>query len=242
MNHRLFTINNPKTVKGEAAGWLTAILHLAPERSSGIMNVCPNASPGCVRLCLNTAGRGGIVFKSGDNPIMVARKRRVAEYHENKAEFVRKLVEEIEHWSRYAHNQGLKLAVRINGTSDLPGLARQVHKRAWHLARFYDYTKVFTAFDMNPGIDYTFSRSERNELECSLALSTGTNVAVVFSTKKGEALPKRWLILGLDYRVVDGDKSDLRFLDPKGDDGIIIGLRAKGRARTDAGEGFVVQV
>ena len=38
--------------------------------------------------------------------------------------------------------------------------------------------------------------------------------------------------------VVNGDESDLRFLDPKG---VIVHLYAKGKARKDA-SGFVVQV
>jgi hypothetical protein len=36
--------------------------------------------------------------------------------------------------------------------------------------------------------------------------------------------------------VIDGDDTDLRFLDPKG---VVVGLKAKGRARKDT-SGFVV--
>ena len=39
-------------------------------------------------------------------------------------------------------------------------------------------------------------------------------------------------------KVVDGDKNDLRFLDPKG---VVVGLRAKGPARQDQ-SGFVIHV
>jgi hypothetical protein len=74
-------------------------------------------------------------------------------------------------------------------------------------------------------------------------LARGRNVAVVFSTKRGEPLPQSWQ----GFTVVDGDLSDLRFLDvppasPPGilPFGIIIGLRAKGRAKTRT-SGFVVQ-
>jgi hypothetical protein len=56
----------------------------------------------------------------------------------------------------------------------------------------------------------------------------------VFDTKKGCELPDLWY----GYEVVDGDSTDLRFLDPKG--GYVIGLRAKGKARKDT-SGFVVQ-
>jgi len=67
-----------------------------------------------------------------------------------------------------------------------------------------------------------------------LLASLGKNVAVVFSTKKGQPLPETWQ----GKQVVDGDIDDLRFLDPKG---CIVGLRAKSRATKDS-TGFVVQV
>ena len=49
--------DNPKTIKGQKYKYMTAILYLAPARTSGF-NVCPLASAGCKASCLNTAGRG----------------------------------------------------------------------------------------------------------------------------------------------------------------------------------------
>ena len=60
-------------------------------------------------------------------------------------------------------------------------------------------------------------------------------MAVVFSTKKGEALPSTWK----GYPVYDGDDTDARFLDPKG--GYVVGLRTKGKAKKDT-DGFVITV
>ena len=60
------------------------------------------------------------------------------------------------------------------------------------------------------------------------------NVAVVFDTKVGHPLPRRYL----GARVIDGDLHDLRFLDPRG---VVVGLRAKGLAKADQ-SGFVVRV
>ena len=57
------------------------------------------------------------------------------------------------------------------------------------------------------------------------------NIAVVFRDKN---LPKKFLGL----TVIDGDKDDLRFLDPKNS---IVGLYAKGDARKD-NSGFVIDV
>ena len=92
----------------------------------------------------------------------------------------------------------------MNGTSDI----------AWEFVfpdlfstfpdvQFYDYTK-WTA-KRRPAANYhlTVSRSESNE---DAALSSGLNMAVVFDTKKGVALPTEYL----GKPVVDGDEHDLR--------------------------------
>jgi len=62
-----------------------------------------------------------------------------------------------------------------------------------------------------------------------MILGQGGNVAIVF---RGE-LPKTWN--GFD--VIDGDESDLRFLDKKG---VVVGLVEKGLAKKDK-SGFVVE-
>jgi hypothetical protein len=74
----------------------------------------------------------------------------------------------------------------------------------------------------------TFSRKENNQALVELVANMGGNVAVVF-----DKLPETYL----GKRVVDGDATDLRFLDPKG---VIIGLKAKGKAKKDE-SGFVVK-
>ena len=56
------------------------------------------------------------------------------------------------------------------------------------------------------------------------------NVATVFR----KDLPKFYK----DVKVVSGDKDDLRFLDERG---VIVGLKAKGKARKDT-SGFVIDV
>ncbi len=61
-------------------------------------------------------------------------------------------------------------------------------------------------------------------------VKTGVNMAVVFRDK----LPDTFRGL----QVIDGDKDDLRFLDPKG---VVVGLLAKGRAKHDD-SGFVIDI
>jgi len=67
---------NPKTRKGRARGYASAIMHFAPQALGGY-NVCQDASPGCTDACLNTAGHGGIIRKGETtNAIQLARLAR----------------------------------------------------------------------------------------------------------------------------------------------------------------------
>jgi len=233
----LLTVGNPKTAKGEARGYLTAVLHLAPADAAGGPTVCPMATAGCKAACLNTAGRGGI-FKAGErtNVIQEARKRRTREYHADPAAFAERLAGDVARHVARARRAGLTPAVRVNGTSDLPRLAHAMAKR-FPDVQFYDYTKIPRPWARTlPNYHLTFSRSEdnwRGALSAAeQAVRHGVSVAVVFSTRRGRPLPSYFA----GHLVVDGDMSDLRFLDARG---VVVGLRAKGRARRDT-SGFVV--
>jgi len=123
--------------------------------------------------------------------------------------------------------------IRLNGTSDI-GWERYTVIQAFETTRFYDYTKSFQrmmAFldgKLPSNYSLTFSRSETNEAQCLEVLKRGGNVAVVFRKE----LPTHWK----GFPVINGDENDLRFLDPKG---VVVGLKAKGKAKTDT-TGFVV--
>jgi hypothetical protein len=151
------------------------------------------------------------------------------------------LIVEIERLRRKAERKGVRLAVRLNGTSDLAWerIAPQLFT-IFPTVQFYDYTKgiermlrFVNARSCGPvgawpaNYDLTFSRSEDNESDCRRVLDAGGRVAVVF-----DVIPPTYYQLP----VVDGDASDLRFLDPS----LPIGLVAKGRAKRDR-SGFVVR-
>ena len=81
----------------------------------------------------------------------------------------------------------------------------------------------------------TWSYSNANPEYAKLldkVIEGGMNVAVVFRSEYKKSL---WCT----YPVVDGDKDDLRFLDPKGRH--IVALYAKGAAKKDT-SGFVQEV
>ena len=235
---KYLTTEIAKTTKGESLGYLTAILYLAPSYLSG-RNVCSHASEGCIASCLNLAGMGAF------GNVQDARVAKTKAFFANPKTFVEQLAEDIEAARRKAEREGLELCVRLNGTSDLPwenlgGEAGVCLMRRFPQIRFYDYSKnpsrirAFLAGRLPSNYSLTFSRSECNG-ETALELAkAGANVAVVFSSKKDEELPKKWG----GRKVIDGDTHDLRFLDARGR---VVGLRAKGPAKRDE-SGFVVHV
>lgn len=218
-----------KTVKGEKRGYLTGILYLAPASTSGVANVCAHATKGCMDSCLNTAGRASVF------PMIIrARIRRTRELFADRDKFVHFLVRDIRALEARAARLGLIPCVRVNGTSDLPWVALAL-ARTFPSVQFYDYTKHPRPWDRQlPNYHLTFSYSESNLADSLECLARGVNVAVVFDTKRGYPLPSQWH----GYQVVDGDLSDLRFADPRG---VVVGLRAKGRAKRDCA-GFVQPV
>lgn len=218
-----------KILKSDKAGknYLSAIMYLAPASISGT-NMCPKSSAGCRASCLFTSGHAGIFPH-----INVCRINRTKFYLSKRQEFKEQLFKEIDDFAKYCKKNKQQAAVRLNGTSDIvwERIMPEVFAK-FPEVQFYDYTKIVRRLDKVLPTNYhlTFSRSENNEEECKQALKLGFNVAAVFNHKK--PLPKKYL----DNKVVDGDKDDLRFLN-KG--GVVIGLKAKGKARKD-NTGFVI--
>lgn len=227
----LLTESNPKIQKGLKKGYLSTILHLSPSDRSGF-NTCPKATAGCRAACLNTAGRGGMgLVKNGDNLVQAARRRKTHWYFARRDEFMAQLVREIHAHVLKARRKGLIPTVRLNGTSDIRWETVPVDGCANIFERFpdvqfYDYTKLPGRPLDIPNYNLTFSVADGNDADAELELGRGMNVAVVF-----DRVPEEYL----GAVVVDGDESDLRFLDPHG---VVVGLYAKGDAKADT-SGFV---
>jgi len=150
-------------------------------------------------------------------------------------DFIERLQIEMEFLKNVANKFGLKLAVRLNGTSDI-----DFHKKLemWKTTnsdvKFYDYTAVFKwaiqSLEDPTRPHMTFSRKEtlQNNIECEKYLKLGGTVAAIF-----DEVPEYYR----GYKVIDADRTDLRFLDdvdkPTDPDtgkpiGIIAGLKMKG--------------
>ena len=226
---KLLNTGNAKTRKGEKLGWITYGMHLAPAHASGF-NTCFWASAGCTEACLNTAGRGAM------SNVQKARIAKTRLFFTDKGAFMDQLLDEIGKATRRADKLGMRACFRLNLTSDIPWEAKvnQVDGKSvfQHFPdfQFYDYTKGLKRAINNSieNYDLTFSRAENNGDAVKLAMQSGLNVAAVF---RG-SLPKRWK----GREVVDGDETDLRFLDKRG---VIVGLVEKGLAKKDS-TGFVI--
>jgi hypothetical protein len=221
---KLLSTANPKIQKGTKLGYLSFILHLAPSTLSG-RNTCPKATPGCIAACLNTAGRGGM-FRKGENTnvIQKARIRKTVQYFEQREQFLLDLAEDIRKAIRYAERKGLTPVFRLNGTSDLSvekwGIIEQ-----FPTVQFYDYTKVLGRKVAHlANYHLTFSKADGNDSDVAEALAQGMSVVAVY-----DEIPSG---------VPSADETDLRFLDPRG---IMLGLKAKGRAKKDY-SGFVIRL
>ena len=221
---KLLSTSNTKIVKGQARGYKSFILHLAPADLSGY-EVCPKRTKGCTSGCLNKSVHGGM-FKPGEttNVVQRARIRRTRHFFENRQQFLADLVDDIRRAVRQAERKGLIPVIRLNGTSDLSWEKYNIIQQ-FPSVQFYDYTKVLgRKVSHLPNYHLTFSRAESNDADVKRALDKGMNVAYVY-----EAIPDG---------VYSADEDDLRFLDPAVG---IIGLKAKGPAKKDY-TGFVIRL
>jgi len=228
---KLLSTANPKIQKGTKLCYLSFILHLAPADLSG-RETCPKRTAGCTAACLNTAGRGGM-FKRGENTNMIqkARIRKTQYFFDNRAAFMQDLMQDIAKAMNYAAKKGLTPVFRLNGTSDISWEKYVVNGQGdnifqmFHMVQFYDYTKVLGRKVKHlDNYHLTFSKADGNDADVAEALLQGMSVVAVY-----DAIPAG---------VPSADETDLRFLDPRG---IMLGLKAKGRAKKDY-SGFVIRL
>jgi len=231
----LFGTENAKTLKGEKLGYTTYILYMSPEKQNTMgKNICPKATAGCAASCLFTAGMGKF------SNVMLGRLHKTEYFLRDRENFMNQMVNEI---TKAVKKHGAdKIAIRLNGTSDIPyeNIPVGEYKNIMDIfpdVQFYDYTKVFSRLTKQLPNNYhlTFSRAETeaNQTEAAKALKLGFNVAAVFAVKDETELPSTYM----GHNVISGDNHDLTFLYGNG---VIVGLKAKGDAKKDT-TGFVIR-
>lgn len=221
---KLLSVNsNAKTSKSDSEfpDTLTAILYLAPHTLAGHGNVCAHATEGCKATCLYSAGRGAM------NSVQQARIKKTKLFFENNVSFMETIKNDLVLFEKYCTDNNLKGFVRLNGTSDIDWQKLKYKDTSLNVfeifknLNFYDYTKDYKRVSSHVNYSLTFSWNEKiTRQQVKQKLKENVNVAVVF-----DEVPEKWNT----FTVINGDVSDLRPMDKKN---VIVGLKAKGKART----------
>ena len=260
--NQLLSINaDSKTSKGTKKGFLTGILYLSPSKKSG-SDFCASSSPGCESACLDEAGRGAFnsvqlarykkskYFLNDRSNFMldlIESIIRLQKKANNKKlipvirlngtsdliwESIRINLNDLFKRKYIIDNIDLIQAMRTNKLKSFDFDRRLNIFELFSNITFYDYTKHpiewrNKALKLN-NYSLTFSRCEDNENKALSYLINGFNSAFVFKN----SIPKKYK----GFKVINGDETDLRFLDEKN---VIVGLIAKGKAKNDK-SGFVI--
>ena len=228
--------------------YYTYSLNFAHSDLSGF-NVCPKANKlneqennakksNCSSCCVGFNG-----FASFQPNVMESRIKKTLSYFLDKDAFYNQLIIEIEKAIEQSKKQGLKPSFRLNAYSDIRHENNIVRdgKNIFDLfpeVDFYDYTKLLNR-KTPKNYQLTYSHHNSDFIETTKALESGLNCAIVF-----EKLPRFIRVNHVVYRVIDGDKTDLR-LDEKTRHGknLVVGLKFKGskaKLNDAINEGFCV--
>ena len=230
--YKLLSSSSPKIDKSNKIQnkYFSRIMYLAPHNlAANKRTVCPYATVAkCHEPCLNTAGLGGVY-----SSIQKARIRKTLMFLDDYDTFMEYLVEDIHKFIYECFKLKKIPCLRLNGTSDIQW-EHQLYKgqnvfQIFPDVLFYDYTKIPTRkVEGIKNYHLTWSYSEANTKYSKLFDSVINNIAVVFKGTLPDSFKGR--------KVIDGDKTDLRFLDQHN---VVVGLKAKGKAKLDT-SGFVI--
>lgn len=203
-----------KKTSGSMAVYRVAGLSLFPDDK-----LCPSRHiAGCAKSCLESAGRGRM------RNVIDGRKRKAEWFHSDREGFLEQLRRELANFEKVCERQGVKPAVRLNVLSDVQW-ERLGIPQAFPNTLFYDYSKVSNRLGKTPEnyrLMFSYSGMAKYRKHVEKALKTDCPISVVFRGPMPSTFMGR--------PVIDGDESDLfnLFAGP-----VIVGLRAKGKAKTD---------
>ena len=216
----LFSLTNTKASKSSKFGYLTGIqylVHANTGQEHGIKNMCAFASKGCSEMCFGGAKRHAMKY------VKQAKINRSLFLQNDKDLYLALFVDEVIRLKAKAKRDGKILTLRLNGTSDKDFFKMGLYN-IFPDIQFCEYTKnpiivkKYLNDELPRNVHLTLSRSEKNHNFCMECLKDGgINVAIPFAGER----PKEWM----GYKVIDGDESDLRFLDEGG--GNVVGLAFK---------------
>jgi hypothetical protein len=191
-----------KSAKEFGANWFSAIHYGAPFNASGY-HACSHASKACAAFCLFSAGQG---FRAS---VKVSRIARTALYFTAPRLFGAQLLDEAQRFQWKARRNGQRLAIRLNGTTDLMGPVLSALIDTLDYVTFYDYTAVPSRVEFastRPNYHITLSRKEtESNRQWIVGAPAHLNCAVVVTRDC-----KAQLLSARPDCCVDGDKHDLR--------------------------------
>tara|TARA_A100000164_G_scaffold377402_1_gene416496 strand:+ start:519 stop:1433 length:915 start_codon:yes stop_codon:yes gene_type:complete len=231
LNYNTLLSENPKTLKSDIK---TFILHLAPSKQSGIINVCPSAL-NCAKLCLHHSGN-----KLYYPTKVKSRINKTIAFNDSQNDFMNILILNIIRNFRKNNNQ--PTAYRLNGTSDVLFENIQIYisvalsdfiynKFSFNINSGY-YSNIFEIFKHEKNIimyDYTKEKREYKNLlkefnyhitfsfdgesnkinvdRCFDAMENNVNIASVIDYKKRDILPTKFYsdIFQKEFNCIDGD-------------------------------------
>ena len=239
---RLLSTDSPKAVKSIKYGFLNGIHYMAAYTEAGVGNMCVDATQGCIWVCLGKySGQAAMVadLENDTNSVRESRINKAVMFMKQREVYMAHLEKAIASLVAKASKNDLIPCVRLNGSTDVAfermryGPDRKTLIERFPNVQFVEYTKSLNRMmdsHKYSNVHFTFSRSESNEDSCLKVLAAGYNVAIVF----GGPLPETWN----GYRVIDGDKHDLRHLDDKN---VVVGLSPKGQKAKRDTSGFVLR-
>lgn len=190
--------------------------------------LCLQATKECACVCLIHAGNNALTRHAYELKAATARALL-----ERPVEFMRLLVEAVRYQRQRLARTRYQLVLRLNMLSDVPWETIFPDLfGAFYDVQFYDYTKVpgRTPPD-NYDLTFSYSGSVDNVSACRYEVARGKRIAAVFLIP-GKPYSARAVATGayplpetfLGLPVVEGDRDDLRFLDPRR---CVVGLRYK---------------
>ncbi len=209
-----------KTNKSKGGIYRVAGLSLMP---SDIL--CPSRHLAqCAKSCLESAGRGRM------RNVIDGRQRKADWFQNDPKSFLAQLRRELSNFVKTCDRQGVKPAARLNVLSDVPWEKHGIPQEFPELF-MYDYTKLAHRLGRTPEnyqLMFSYSGAAAYQNQVKIALKTDVPISAVF---RGP-MPAEFL----GRPVIDGDASDLVnvMAGP-----VVVGLQAKGKAKTDEGA-FVV--
>lgn len=234
-------------------GWMQVIHYMAPARASGgNLTVCPWATAGCEAACL--AWHSGMAAIGEQNSVRDARIARVHAWRADPDAYVARMRHQLYLLAARADRDGVRLAARTNGGSDLPWW-QWLDGHAPVDAHWGEYTKNPKWAEHPPTlwgrpVHITYSASERDtDAGIGERIRRGWAIAIVTPDADAALAQGELRIGGYTVPCADGDAHDLRFLDRRAlgiaeGEGYAVLLRPKGNAfrravaASDAVSGF----